>query len=228
MSLFAISDLHLSLGASKPMDIFEEWHNYVEIIEKNWKNSVAENDCVVIAGDISWAMNLNEAEKDFKFIDSLPGEKIIIKGNHDFWWSSVRKISNFFKEKKINSIKVLQNLSLESQGFCICGTRGWVCKSKSDRDKKIVHREVERLRLSFKSSEKSELEKVVFMHYPPVYDKEENELMGVLVENNVNICYYGHVHGKHASGKAVVGKYRGVNLEFISCDYLGFKPRLVG
>jgi predicted phosphohydrolase len=210
------------------MDVFEGWHDYVRIIEKNWRNLIREKDCVVIAGDISWAMNLKEAAEDFKFIDSLPGKKIIIKGNHDFWWSSVKKINDFFKEKKIESIKVLQNLSLESQGFCICGARGWVCKAKTDKDKKIIQREVGRLKLSFKSSENSKLEKVVFMHYPPVYDGEENDIMEILVENNVNKCYYGHVHGKHASKKAFIGNYRGVNLDFISCDYLSFTPKLVG
>jgi predicted phosphohydrolase len=225
--LFAIADLHLSLGTEKPMDIFSGWENYVGHIENNWKKTVSDQDSVVIAGDISWAMSLDEAKKDFAFINSLPGEKIILKGNHDFWWCSLKKIKSFLKENNFSTIKILQNSSIETQGACICGTRGWNCESKNEQDKKISIRESERLKLSFESAKNSKLEKIVFLHYPPVYGKCESKLLDIIIENKIKKCYYGHVHGKSAYEKVITGEYQGVNLFFISCDFLKFCPKQV-
>ncbi|MCL2311999.1 MAG: metallophosphoesterase [Firmicutes bacterium] len=223
MSLFVISDLHLSLSSKKPMDIFPGWTDYVNILKKNWYETVKKEDTIVICGDISWGMNLNESIKDFEFINSLPGEKIILKGNHDYWWTTVKKIENFFLDNNFNTIKILQNNSIESQNYCICGTRGWLAKPQCDHDLKIIKREVERLKLSLKSAEKSKLEKIVFLHYPPVYFKERNEIMDILIKNKIKYCYYGHIHTHNIKPYLVDN----VRFELISCNYLNFRPKLI-
>jgi predicted phosphohydrolase len=224
--LFAISDLHFSLGGFKPMDVFHGWEGYVSKIEKNWKRTVSNDDTVVIVGDISWAMRLEESRNDFEFINSLPGKKIIIKGNHDFWWSSIKKNKLFFKNNNFSTIKILQNSSVKVDDVYVCGTRGWKCRNEDKNDIKIVKREVERLKLSLNSAKDQALKRIVFMHFPPVYDGNENSLMEVLVENKISMCYYGHVHGS-AVKKAIIGNFRGVDLQFVSCDFLQFCPKLV-
>ncbi|MDR1364500.1 MAG: metallophosphoesterase [Oscillospiraceae bacterium] len=225
--IFVISDLHLSFGSSKPMDIFNGWENYVPQLKENWNKTVSKNDTVVIVGDISWSMNLSEAKKDFEFINELQGQKIILKGNHDFWWSSTKKIQTFFQDNCFETIKILQNSAILLENKYVCGARGWKCKSENEHDIKIIKREAERLKLSLDSAKDKKLEKIVFMHFPPVYGNDSNELMNILIENKIKLCYYGHVHGRLAAKKAVVGNYKGVNLQFVSCDYLGFCPKAV-
>lgn len=228
MALFAIADLHLSLSDDKPMDVFSGWSNYVERIEKNWKAVVKESDTVVIAGDISWAMDLEGTKKDFDFIEALPGKKILLKGNHDYWWSTKAKMERFFAASGYKTLSILFNNSYAVEDFCVCGTRGWFYDVKTDEDKKILNREVGRLRASINSAKSAGLEPVVFLHYPPVYGTIEcSEIFSVLLEENISKCYYGHIHGGNAAKKAITGNYRGVELQLISCDYMRFMPMLV-
>lgn len=154
MSLFAIADLHLSLGCNKPMDIFTGWHNYMEKLERNWRGIVGPNDTVVIAGDISWAMKLEDCEKDFAFIHSLPGTKLILKGNHDYWWTTKKKIDAFLTAHGFDSIHIVHNNAYVVDDVAVCGTRGWLYNSESDEDIKIVNREVGRLNASLDDAKK--------------------------------------------------------------------------
>ncbi len=225
MALFAIADLHLSLGENKPMDIFEGWKNYVPRLEKNWRDTVRQEDTVVVAGDISWAMKLEEAETDFRFLNSLPGRKLILKGNHDYWWSTRKKIEEFLRRCGFNSIGIIHNSAERVGNIAVCGTRGWLCAAGSAEDQKIVAREVGRLKTSLDAAEKTGGKPVVFLHYPPVYDGTEcGEILGVLLDRGVEDCYYGHIHGRLAAARAPVGKYRGIRMHLIACDYLGFRP----
>ncbi|HCC01356.1 MAG TPA: serine/threonine protein phosphatase [Ruminococcaceae bacterium] len=224
MSLFAIADLHLSLGTNKPMDVFEGWENYVTRLENNWRAAVGSEDTVVIAGDISWAMKLDEAVLDFRFIDSLPGHKLIIKGNHDYWWSTKKKIENFFVKNGFSSIEIIHNSAAKVGDAAVCGTRGWLYDAESPEDKKIVSREVGRLNASIDAAQKMGKKPIVFLHYPPVYDGMEcSEIMDTIVKRGISDCYFGHIHGPAAS-RAPSGKYRGVNMHLISCDHVGFTP----
>ena len=154
MSLFVIADLHLSLNGEKPMDVFRGWHNYVERLEDNWRRVVQEGDTVVIAGDISWAMKLEDAVQDFQFLHSLPGEKILLKGNHDYWWSTRSKIDQFLAEHGFFDMKVLHNCAYQVEGKALCGTRGWLYNSATAEDKKIVAREAGRLSMSMAEAKK--------------------------------------------------------------------------
>lgn len=228
MSLFAIADLHLSLGTDKPMDVFEGWQNYTERLQKNWRAVVGEEDTVVIAGDISWAMKLEDSENDFRFIHELPGRKLILKGNHDYWWSTKQKAENFFREKGFLDIEMVHNCAAAVGNRAVCGTRGWLYNAESPQDKKIVNREVGRLNASLQDAAQKGLPPIVFLHYPPVYDGAECvEILDVLEKNHISDCYFGHIHGSLAAKRAPAGEYRGIRMHLISCDYLKFMPVLV-
>lgn len=228
MALYAIADLHLSLGSNKPMDVFEGWHDYVARLEKNWRLTVREEDTVVVAGDISWAMKLEEAYQDFAFIHALPGKKVFLKGNHDYWWSTKSKIDSFLAEHGFDSIQIVHNNSYPVGQYAVCGTRGWLYNAASDEDIKIVKREVGRLNASIEHALAKGLQPIVFLHYPPVYDGMVcNEILQVLLDRGIQQCYFGHIHGTQASKRAVTGEYQGIHLHLISCDYLGFLPLLV-
>ena len=227
MALFVISDLHLSLECDKKMDVFEGWKDYVNILEKNWRSSVTENDTVVICGDISWCKKLDFAFEDFSFLDSLPGEKILLKGNHDFWWSSLNKINEFFEKYNFNTFKLLRNNSIEAQGFYICGARGWTTKNMNEHDIKMVNREVMRLQHSFESTKNPNLEKLVFLHYPPVYFGIDSPILDFLSKNHIKRCFYGHIHSKDSFKYVRKNVINGVQCELVSCDYLKFKPLLI-
>lgn len=228
MSLFAIADLHLSLGTDKPMDVFKGWDNYVDRLTENWKKIITDDDTVVIAGDISWAMKLNETIKDFDYINKLPGKKIFLKGNHDYWWETCNKMNNFLEEQKFDSINILFNNSYICDEYAICGTRGWIIDAESEEDKKILSRECGRLKASLDSAKKSGKEPVIFLHYPPIYGNSiSNEIVEILKEYNVKKCYYGHVHGASMIRGSFNGKYEGINFKLISCDALSFIPLLV-
>ena len=228
MSVFAIADLHLSLDENKPMDVFSGWENYMQRIEKNWRSVVMETDTVVVAGDISWAMKLEEAETDFRFIDSLPGRKLFIKGNHDYWWSTKKKIETFISSHGLNSISIIHNSAAAAENIAACGTRGWLYTSETPEDVKILSREVGRLNASIDGAEKLGLEPVVFLHYPPVYDGIEcKEILNVLISRNIKKCYFGHIHGSAAAKRAPSGLYRGVEMRLVSCDTVDFTPVLV-
>ena len=228
MALYVIADLHLSFGVNKPMDIFPGWENYEEKLYENWVSTVKEEDTVVIAGDISWAMDLNEAKADFEFIHKLPGKKIILKGNHEYWWSTVTKIEKFFKENGFDDIKLLHNNAYAVDGFAVCGSRGWLYNSETNEDVKVLQRELGRVERSIIEAEKFELPIVCFLHYPPVYDGTACiEMIKLLKKHNVKECYFGHIHGTHAIKKAVMKEYGGVNLHLISGDYVKFMPVLI-
>ena len=228
MALFTIADLHLSFNDNKSMNIFDGWDNYVKRLEKNWKSIVTDNDTVVIAGDISWAMKLDDAVLDFSFINKLPGKKIILKGNHDYFWDTKKKMEKFLKDNNFDTISILFNCAYKVENFFVCGTRGWFYDAECDNDKKILLREVGRLKTSLNDAKNQKAQPIVFLHYPPVYgDKECKEIMDVLLENNIKKCYYGHLHGKFCHSKAVIGDYRGVKLNLIAADYVKFTPVLV-
>ena len=228
MALYTISDLHLSLGNNeKSMEIFKGWENYVEILRKNWTSIVSEQDSVVICGDISWAMRLEDALKDFEFLNSLPGEKILLKGNHDYWWSTAKKITDFIDKNGFKNFKILHNNCIESQGFCICGTRGWTSRDKEEHDIKIVNREIIRLGFSINSRKNLDLPLVVFFHYPPFYFGEKTKMIDFLCDNRVKYCCYGHVHSKDTSKYSCTCLVNGIHCELVSADHLKFKPKLV-
>ena len=225
MSLYVLGDPHLSFGVDKPMDIFQGWGNYVERLEKNWKEIISDEDTVVLAGDISWGMNLNEALDDFRFIDSLPGRKIMLKGNHDYWWDTKTKIERFFAQNDITTISVLFNNAYRVGDIAICGTRGWFYDAKDSQDTKVINREAGRLRISIEAAKQLGGEIVVFLHYPPVFaGRECPEMMNVLFEYDIKKCYYGHLHGKKTASLATVGNYKGIEFKLIACDYTQCKP----
>ncbi|MDR1755214.1 MAG: metallophosphoesterase [Eubacterium sp.] len=233
MSLFAIGDLHLSLGCDKPMDVFRGWDNYVDRLYNNWNYLVRDGDTVVIAGDVSWGMTLNQAYEDFKFIhNDLNGKKIIIKGNHDYWWSTVAKMNRFLAEKNFDSIRILSNNSylISGKGFngvSVCGSRGWINDTGIEFDKKILVREAGRLKMSIDDGIKQGGEIIVFLHYPPIYADEKNYcILDVLQKYNIRRCYYGHIHGA-AERKAFVGESCGVEFYLVSSDLVEFTPQLV-
>lgn len=230
MSLFVIADLHLSFGCNKPMDVFPGWEDYTQRLEQNWRSLVKETDTVVIAGDISWAMKLEETEQDFAFIHHLPGEKILMKGNHDYWWSTKSKIERFLQEKGFTSMKVLHNNAYIVENAAICGTRGWLYNSETEEDVKIVNREVGRLVASLDDAARQDAhaQPIVFLHYPPVYGNMACAgILDVLETRHIEQCYFGHIHGNQASKKAVRGNYHGIKMHLISCDYVNFMPILV-
>lgn len=225
MSVFAIADLHLSLGTDKPMDIFSGWSDYVERLEKNWRKLITDNDTVVIAGDISWAMKLEECDKDFAFLNSLPGKKLLIKGNHDYWWATKKKIDEYLAQKGFDTISIIFNNAYVADNIAICGTRGWNYESSGEKDMRILNREVGRLVTSINEAKKSGLEPVVFLHYPPVYDTIVcREIIDALKSNGIKRCYYGHLHGAATHKHAYTGDFEGIKLNLISCDYTGFYP----
>lgn len=225
MSLFAIADTHLSFGTNKPMDSFPGWNDYVSRIMKNWNNVVNDNDTVVIAGDVSWAMNFEELYADFKFIHMLKGKKIIIKGNHDYWWNTVTKMNKFIEDNHFDTIQILQNNAFTVNGVSVCGSRGWMFESEEQHDEKILNRELKRLKLSLDNADCGE--KIVFLHYPPITtDLECEEILNLLKEYGIKKCYYGHLHGV-AAKIAVDDTIDGIEFRLISCDRLGFTPKLI-
>lgn len=227
MSLFCISDPHLSLSCDKPMDIFgDRWQDYVQKLEQNWCACVGTEDTVVIPGDISWGMNLEECLADFAFIDALPGkEKIILKGNHDYFWTSRSKMESFLEANGLNTIKILHNNFFPyDEKYGICGSRGWINEAGNQQDKKILDREALRLEASILPCIESGREPIVFLHYPPLYGEVVcDEIFDVLRKYNVKKCFYGHIHGS-GYRYAVDGMYEGIDFRLISCDYLEFKP----
>lgn len=225
MSLFAIADTHLSFGTDKPMDTFAGWQDYTARIEKNWNNLVAENDYVVIAGDISWAMNFEQLIPDFDFINRLNGTKIISKGNHDYWWNTLTKMNNFLLENKFETIKFLHNNAFDFDGFSVCGSRGWFFDSPEEKDEKVLNREVLRIKQSLDSAQNDE--KIVFLHYPPITTNDKcAEILMLLKEYGIKNCYYGHLHGM-AARFSVNDTIDGINFKLISADRLQFTPYLI-
>ena len=227
MALYAIGDLHLSLGKDKPMDVFgDKWKDHAEKLKEGF-SKLRDNDVCVICGDISWGMGLEDTGPDFKFIDSLPGKKIILKGNHDYWWSTATKAKRFFEAEQIKSIDILYNNSFVYEDYAICGTRGWFYEEEKngEHDKKIMLREIGRLDASLKAG--GERKKLVFLHYPPVYMKYEcPEILELLKKYDVSLCCYGHIHGKGCAF-AFNGWRDGTEYKLVSADFVGFEPVLL-
>jgi predicted phosphohydrolase len=225
MALFVMGDLHLSLSSDKSMDIFGGWENYVERIKENWNREVSPEDTVVVPGDISWAMSLKEAVADFRYIHELPGRKIILKGNHDYWWTTAAKMNNFLAENGFDSIFILHNNHYAYENYGICGTRGWINDDSEPADAKVLAREAQRLETSIASAENAGLEPLVFLHYPPLYGNEYNpDLLEVMYRHNIKRCWYGHIHGKKGHQNAVNGERDGIVFQLVSADYVQFCP----
>ncbi|EGD46775.1 metallophosphoesterase [Ruminiclostridium papyrosolvens DSM 2782] len=229
MSIFTIADLHLALGIDKPMDVFGgRWSNYMEKLKDNWISNVSEKDTVIIPGDVSWATYIDSAYEDFRFIEDLPGKKVISKGNHDYWWTTSSKLNKYLTENNFSTISFMHNNAFELEGVGVCGTRGWKGPGEDDfkkDDEKIYKREIERLELSVKAALKLELSRMlVFMHYPPVTVKSPmTGFIDIMRKYEIKECYYGHLHGEGIKG-AIEGEYEGINLKLVSSDYLNFKP----
>ena len=224
MSVFTISDLHLSLGTNKPMEVFG-WDNYVKRIESNWKRLVKNEDTVVIPGDFSWALKLEESLEDFKFLNSLPGKKLLLKGNHDLWWSTVKKVNEFFVKNNIDTVELVFNNAVAVEDFAVCGTRGWLFSGAED-DKKIIDREAGRLRRSLEEAVKTGREPLVFTHYPVAYGEERcDELINVLKEFDIKTVYYGHIHGNGFNN--AIPEFDGIKLKLVSSDCINFVPYLI-
>ena len=232
MSLFAIADTHLSLKNPKPMDVFgSRWASHHEKLASLWKNIVSENDTVVIAGDISWAMTLEEALDDLLFLENLPGKKILLKGNHDYWWSTMTKMNAFFEEHSIKSISLLHNGHAVCEDFIICGTRGWYSDEESSKEnadfEKISAREATRLEASLSSvTDRSGREILVFTHFPIVYgDFVSREMIDILRKYSVKRAFFGHIHGRYSVPKTTL--FEGVEFSLISADFLDFRPQII-
>lgn len=225
MAIYAIADLHLDSKKEKPMDIFgEQWKNHEETIFENWENQVSDEDLVLLPGDISWAMHLKDAEKDLKKIEKLPGYKVMIKGNHDYWWNSLSKLNQL----ELKTIFFLQNNSYVHESIGICGTRAWFMEAENaaKEDEKIFKRELMRLDLSLKSLPKVST-KIAILHYPPFrYDGKDTPFVEKMKEEKVDICLYGHLHGDgHKFVKeGIIG---GIQYICVAADYLNFSLRKI-
>lgn len=229
MKVFAISDLHLSYGTNKPMDVFgEKWENYENKIKQNVKEKVSDEDILLIAGDLSWAMTMSETDADFDYIGDLAGKKVVVRGNHDYWWKSISGVREAFKPRNVYA---LQNDSIKFGKYIIAGTRGWVVpetgKGMSEQDKKIYDRELIRLEMALQDAEKKKSDGdilIVLIHYPPFNSTmDDSDFTRLLEKYGVLSCVYGHLHGwtKYASSTATKN---GINYYLSSCDKIGFTP----
>jgi len=227
MALYAIGDLHLSLGGEKPMDVFgPAWENHVERL-KNAFSLLNKDDVTVLCGDLSWGMSLSEALPDFRFIDALPGKKILLKGNHDYWWNTASKMKHFFEENGLTTLEILHNNCIPYGEACLCGTRGWFYEldNEGTHDGKVLAREVGRLEMSLQAA--GEREKLCFLHYPPLYQGYRcPELLQLLQKYGVRRCCYGHLHGA-AQHRAIEGWAEKTEFSLVSADYLGFIPKKI-
>ena len=227
MALYAIGDLHLCLGAPKPMDIFGgAWVGYMDKLREGL-SIIKPEDTTVLLGDLSWALDLQSAGPDFAWINEIPGRKIILKGNHDYWWSTAAKFYKFCQENGFSDQWILNNNHYEYDGYAICGTRGWFYEEdrSGQHDEKVFKRELMRLEASLKSA--GDLHKIVFLHYPPKYKGYEcQEILELLKRYEVRRCYYGHLHGA-SHGLAMEGQWNGIEFHLVSADKLGFRPFLV-
>lgn len=228
MALFTIGDPHLSLSVDKPMDIFKGWADYTDRLKDNWNAIVSSEDSVVIPGDISWAMNFDEAVKDFRFLnDELNGTKYILKGNHDYWWNTMNKMNKFLSENRFDKINIVHNNAYKVEDFIIAGTRGWFYDDSAGDVHKVILREAGRLRMSLAEAQKLDGEIIAFLHYPPINEVQRcDEILAVLSEFPVKQCFFGHLHGFVAPGCAKI-EDNGVKFNLVSADYLRFTPRLI-
>lgn len=240
MAIFVIGDLHLSFQEEKPMNIFgENWNGHENKIKKSWENLVTDKDLVVILGDFSWSMYLKDTYNDFKFLNSLPGSKLLLKGNHDYWWTTVTSMNNFLAKNGVKNINFLYNNFYEYENTVIVGTRGWSLQDKAE-DKKMIKREALRLELSIKKAlENSQTilngtckEIIALIHYPPITksninENQLNEFIYILKKYEIKKCYYAHLHGE-AIKEAVEGEYFGIQFKLVSADGLNFNLLQLG
>ncbi len=231
MAIFAISDLHLSLNCDKPMDVFgSKWDGYTDRMRDNWNKIVTDDDTVIIPGDISWATYIEDAVADFEYINSLNGKKLISKGNHDYWWTTLSKMNAFLENNGFNTISILKNTAYLIGDTAICATRGWIIppSASSGEDAKIFEREKQRLILSLEDAKAQNAKNIICaMHYPPVDNTNlRTDFLDIMKAYGVSECLFGHLHA--ASHKnAPVGNINGIRLRLISCDYLNFVPLLI-
>ena len=224
MALYAIGDRHLCLGAAKPMDVFGgNWVGYMDSLREGL-SVIGQQDTTVLLGDLSWALDIDSAKPDFTFINEIPGRKIILKGNHDYWWSTVAKFNKFCDDNGFTNQFILNNNCYEYENWAICGTRGWFFDQarSTEHDEKVFKRELIRLETSLKAA--GERNKMVFLHYPPLYKGYEcREILELLEKYEVRRCFYGHLHGP-SHKMAMEGLWNGVEFRLVSADYIGFKP----
>ena len=224
MALYAIGDLHLSLTVNKPMDIFGSgWSDHVWRLEEAFSN-LNNDDVIVLCGDTSWGIDFAESLADFRWINALPGKKLILKGNHDYWWNTASKMKKFFAENELDTLDILHNNAFSYGDYAICGTRGWFFEEdrSGQHDEKVFKRELIRLEASLKAA--GEKQKLVFLHYPPRYKGYEcPEILALLEKYEVRRCFYGHLHG--GSHKlAMEGLWDNVDFKLCAADYIGFRP----
>ena len=235
MSLFVMADLHLSSDRSKSMEIFgPRWQDYMEKIQNNWNRIVSPEDTVIVPGDISWSLRLEDSLDDFRFLDALNGKKLIGKGNHDFWWSTHSKLRAFWEQNQISSVDILYNNAHRFDNCIVSGTRGWFVEENQQHTvgnvehAKIVNREAIRLRLSLEEAvrlrgDDKDLPIVVFLHFPPVWnDFVCREILNVLHEFEIKTCYFGHIHGAYYAPRTQC--FEGINFTICAADYLNFTP----
>jgi len=237
MALWTIADLHLSTDGKKDMNIFgDRWQGYMQKLEKNWKLAVKEEDTVVIPGDISWALKLEDSLDDMKFLDALPGKKILGKGNHDFWWATLSKMNEFFVKNEIKSISFLYNDAMICEGHILAGSRGWYADETIQKTvgeveyAKIVNREVIRLKMSLDKAtalqKETGLPLLCFLHFPPVWSGVVcQDILDVLTQYGVTECYFGHIHGNYDLPKTF--NYENITFHMIAGDMLDFFPYLI-
>lgn len=227
MALYAIGDLHLCLGAPKPMDVFGgTWIGYMDKL-KEGMSTIGPDDTTVLLGDLSWALDIQNAKEDFAWINKIPGRKIILKGNHDYWWSTASKFYQFCKENNFSDMLIMNNNFYIYQDWAICGTRGWFFEEErsGQHDEKVFKRELLRLEASLRAA--GDRQKIVFLHYPPRYKGYEcPQILDLLKTYDVRSCYYGHLHGA-SHGLAIEGQWDGIDFKLVSADKLNFKPYLV-
>ncbi|MBQ6020952.1 MAG: metallophosphoesterase [Clostridia bacterium] len=222
MAVWTIADTHLSFGVNKPMDIFPGWQNHAERLKKNWNALVGENDAVVIPGDISWGMTEKEALPDLQFLNALNGNKFILKGNHDYWWTSMKKLNDLKEANGLDTIAFIHNNSAVCENIAVCGTRGWM--PDAGDDDKVLRREAGRLRLSLESALRTGLSPVAFLHYPPIYENAVcDEIFGVLKEYGIKRCFFGHLHFEKTDRFRKIDR-DGITFSLVSADFLGFAP----
>lgn len=229
MALYVLGDTHLSLSSGKPMDVFPGWENYTQKIENNWKTVVSAEDTVVVAGDFSWGMSLEEALADFKFLAGFPGKKILLKGNHDYYWTTLNKMDTFLFENGVENIKFLNNNCYETEEFIICGSRGWFFETGEEHNKKIISREKNRIEASLKAAKNlgSGKEILLFLHYPPINGQTViPEFIDLMVQYGVCRCFYGHLHGE-SRRYAFEGSYCDIEFKLISADHVQFMPQKI-
>lgn len=230
MSIYTIGDLHLSFKENKPMSIFgDNWEYHEEKIKNNWIENVTEKDLVILPGDFSWSMHLKDTDKDFEYLNSLPGKKLLLKGNHDYWWTTVTSMRNFLQQNRFKNIDFIYNNAYEFENCIIAGTRGWIQTDELE-DKRLSKRENIRLELSIQNGINTygeDKEIIVFMHYPPISNSnliknEANDFIRIMQKYGVKKCFYGHLHSNSIK-EAVEGEHFGIDFKLVSADGLDFK-----